>query len=35
MELHDICLLNYETCELVYKHKDDFAVESKVTNIFI
>ena len=22
-------------CELVYKYKDDFAVESKVTNIYI
>ena len=33
--MHDLCLINDELVELVYKRKHEYEVESKVTNLFI
>ena len=35
IDMHDLCLINNELVELVYKRKHEYEVESKVTNLFI
>ena len=35
IDMHDLCLINDDLVELVYKCKHEYAVESKVTNLFI
>ena len=35
IDMHDLCLINDDLVELVYKRKHEYAVESKVTNLFI
>ena len=35
IDMHDICLINDDLVELVYKRKHECAVDSKVTNLFI
>ena len=35
IDMHDLCLINDELVELVYKRKHEYEVESKVTNLFI
>ena len=34
-EMHDLCLLNDDLVEIVFKRKHEYAVENKVTNIFV
>ena len=34
-EVHDLCLLNDDLVERVFKRKHEYAVENKVTNIFV
>ena len=35
IDMHDLCLINDDLVELVYKRKHEYAVASKVTNLFI
>ena len=35
IDMHDLCLINDELVELVYKRKHEYEVENKVTNLFI
>ena len=34
-EMHDLCLLNDDLVEVVFKRKQEYAEESKATNLFI
>ena len=34
-EMHDLCLLNDELVEVVFRRKQEYAEESKATNLFI
>jgi hypothetical protein len=34
VEMHDLCILNDDIVELVFKRKHEYAVENKLTNIF-
>ena len=34
-EMHDLCLLNDELVEVVFKRKQEYAEESKATNLFV
>ena len=34
-EIHDLCLLNHDLVEVVFKCKQEYADESKATNLFI
>ena len=34
-EMHDLCLLNDELVEVVFKHKQEYAEESKAINLFV
>ena len=33
--MYDLCLLNDDLVEIVFKRKHEYAVEGKVTNIFV
>ena len=35
IDVHDLCLLNDDVCEIVYSRKNEFTTESGVTNILI
>ena len=35
VDMHDLCILNDDLVELVFKRKHEYAVENKLTNIFI
>ena len=35
VEMHDLCILNDDLVELVFKKKHEYEVENKLTNIFI
>ena len=35
VEMHDLCILNDELVELIYKRNHEYEVENKLTNIFI
>ena len=35
IDMHNLCLINDDLVELVYKRTHEYAVESKVNNLFI